>query len=361
MRITRLQKKLKENRLKGAVISDADDIFYLSGHLIREGCGPSLLFVPVTGEPVLVVPEDDINLPSCENFSGRVLSYTVANPSNRSTASAAEALVRSYERLIKPTLGIEANSLPYSAAKILGFDSGYHYFEIGSLIREFRAIKDRSEIELMKFAAGTADAGQAKAKEVYKEGEDEIGLQAACRAAMESHAGLPIECKADVLFGENTALIGGPAGAAGRKQAEKNGPAIVDLLPRVRGYFADTTRTLWAGSPPSEKKQVVELLTDVKRELERMLRPGAEVRAIDEAARKRLSETGSFPHHTGHGIGISSFEAPFITPDSRDVLEEGMTLTLEPGLYFDTWGARIEDDYIVTGDGFVRLSCFPED
>ncbi|MCK4925511.1 MAG: M24 family metallopeptidase, partial [Spirochaetes bacterium] len=60
--------------------------------------------------------------------------------------------------------------------------------------------------------------------------------------------------------------------------------------------------------------------------------------------------------HTGHGIGISANEAPYITPDSGDILREGMTITLEPGLYFDTWGARIEDDYLITPGGFEKLT-----
>ncbi len=184
----------------------------------------------------------------------------------------------------------------------------------------------------------------------------EIHLQALVRAAMEQSAGCPIQCKADVLIGENTALIGSPEGVAGTRRARAGDPAIVDLLPRVNGYFADTTRTLWIDSPSAEKRRVVNLLSEVKEELEKVLRPGVPAVEIDGLARTRLTSEGSFPHHTGHGIGISSFEPPFIRENSKDILEEGMVVTLEPGLYFEKWGARIEDDYLITKEGFEKLS-----
>jgi Xaa-Pro aminopeptidase len=260
------------------------------------------------------------------------------------------------KELIKPPVGYEADCLTIGDAYILGINLDGERSDAGFLIKTLRAVKDTDEITNLKTACRIADFGQAKAEEIYKKGISEIELQSAVRCAMEAETGAPIDCKADVLIGEKTTLIGGPAGIAGKNIAGEDDPAIVDILPRVGGYFADTTRTLWTGSPSAEKKEVIELLLSVKQDLEKMLRPGVEAKAIDNSARKRLSKAGLFPHHTGHGIGISANEAPYITPDSGDILREGMTITLEPGLYFDTWGARIEDDYLITGDGFERLT-----
>jgi Xaa-Pro dipeptidase len=113
---------------------------------------------------------------------------------------------------------------------------------------------------------------------------------------------------------------------------------------------------LWSGKEPADRKGVVLFLQEVKRDLEKLLRPGVQAIEIDGPARERLNNEGSFPHHTGHGIGISHYEAPFIRQSSRDVLEAGMVITLEPGLYYDDWGARIEDDYLITPDGFEKLT-----
>ena len=356
MRIIKFQKTLTENDLKGALISDPDSIFYLSGHLITGGCGPALLFIPAEGEPVLAVSEYDIELYSCKNFIGKVLSYTAGEPGASSTADAAEVLARDFGGLLKPHVGIEADSLPLSDALILGIDLDRERKDVGSLIKTLRTVKSADEITRLRKTCMVADAGQEKAEEIYKKGVTEIRLQAECRAVMEIKAGSPIDCKADVLIGKKTALIGGPSGIADKNSAGEDDPAIVDILPRVDGYYADTTRTLWIGHPSAERKEVMELLISVKRDIEKMLAPGVEADAIDSAARERLSKAGSFPHHTGHGIGISANEAPYLIPGSDDVLQEGMTITLEPGLYFDTWGARIEDDYLITADGYEKLT-----
>ncbi len=120
MRIDRFQQKVRENRPNGAVISNADNLFYLSEHLIREGVGPSIL-VPVSDESVLVVNEDDIYLPSCKNFPGRLLAFPITEIQN--TVAAVEAQARSYAEALKPPLGIEADFLPLRDAEILGIDS----------------------------------------------------------------------------------------------------------------------------------------------------------------------------------------------------------------------------------------------
>jgi Xaa-Pro dipeptidase len=356
MRLINFQKELTKNSLSGALISDTDNIFYLSGHLIEGGCGPALLFVPADGEPVLAVSEYDANLPSCKNFPGRIISFPTGEPGVISTADAAEVMVRRCRGFLKSPVGIEAGSLSLEDASILMVTENGAWKDVGSLIRALRSVKSADEITRLRLACRAADAGQAKAEEIFSTGISEISLQTECRCAMEIVAGRPIDCKADVLIGKKTVLIGGPTGIADETSAAEGEPAIVDLLPRVGGYYADTTRTLWSGQPSVEKKEVIDFLISVKNHLEKMLVPGAEAAAIDSVARERLLKAGSFPHHTGHGIGISSNEAPYLTPGSGDVLQEGMTITLEPGLYFDTWGARIEDDYLITADGYEKLT-----
>lgn len=354
-RISRFQKILKGLGIKASVVSSIDNIFYLSGRLITEGCGPSLLFIPASGSPVLTIPEGEISLASSRVFPGTILPY---NPEDDGPSLAAKVLKKSYLKEIKSPLGIEAGSISYNQSEILGIISRRDYLDIGSEIASMRSIKDGEEIELLRTAVRISYLGQAKAKESFKEGIDEISLQSLCRKTMEVAAGRPIESKADVLFGSKTSLIGSPRGVAGRYKAHRGDPAIVDFLPRVAGYFGDTTRTLWAGPVPREGRQTIKLLLEVKKSLENMLKPGVDTQALDEVARSRLSREGSFPHHTGHGIGISSCEAPFIIPNSNYLLKEGMTITLEPGLYFDKWGARIEDDYLITGDGFKRFEIY---
>ncbi len=350
-RVELLQAELGRLGLQGALIAGPDNVFYFTGHLIGEGNGPALLFVPREGIPELAVPEDEGSLPSLQNFSGTLLPYSMED--GEDGLHAASLRLRSED--IFP-IGIEPGMLPLLAAQEIGITSSQDWTDLTDIIGRLRMIKDAAEIACLRMAARIADEGQSAARTLYGEGVAEIELQSGCRSAMEVKASRPIGFLADVLFGARTALIGSPAGVAGEHRAKRGDPAIVDLLPRMDGYFADTTRTLWAGVPPAECRFFVALLEEVKQDLEGLLRPGMPVVEIDSAARGRLSGEGSFPHHTGHGIGISHYEAPFIRQGSQDMLQPGMVITLEPGLYFEDWGARIEDDYLITEDGFEKLT-----
>ena len=83
------------------------------------------------------------------------------------------------------------------------------------------------------------------------------------------------------------------------------------------------------------------------------------------AARSVLADAGlgeAFLHRTGHGIGVSVHEEPYIAPGNDLVLREGMAFSIEPGIYFDgAWGARIEDIVVVTADGGERLNVAPHE
>lgn len=93
------------------------------------------------------------------------------------------------------------------------------------------------------------------------------------------------------------------------------------------------------------------------------VRPGATASEVDAAARTVLDEAGlgeAFLHRTGHGIGVSVHEEPYIAPGNDLVLREGMAFSIEPGIYFaGEWGARIEDIVVVTAEGGQRLNVAP--
>ena len=95
------------------------------------------------------------------------------------------------------------------------------------------------------------------------------------------------------------------------------------------------------------------------------LRPGVKTGEVDAAARQVIADGGYaefFTHGTGHGIGLEVHEAPRVRANSDDVLSTGMVITLEPGVYLPGWGGvRVEDDFLVTRDGCVRLTTLPRD
>jgi len=227
---------------------------------------------------------------------------------------------------------------------------GVELVDVSLELRAARAVKDGDEIEAIRAAVRIADAGHAAARDVLAADRTELELWTQTRAAMEAAAGQRLPVLADFVTGERTADVGGPPTARRLRQGDL---LLVDLVPRLGGYWADSCATVALGEPPPAAREAhVAALAALERALE-LVRPGAKAGEIDTVARKT---SPGYPHHTGHGIGTTSHEEPRIIPGSDRVLEPGMVIALEPGAYGDGWGVRVERVAVVTEDGYDVLS-----
>jgi Xaa-Pro dipeptidase len=137
---------------------------------------------------------------------------------------------------------------------------------------------------------------------------------------------------------------------------------FVDLGARFNGYWSDVTRTYVVGPADERQLKLYSAINEAIEAAEDAVRPGASARDVDASARRVIRRRGYgkyFVHAVGHGIGISP-GYPVIGPSSHDVLEEGQTITIEPGIYIQNYGGiRIEEDVLVTRDGAHQLTTFP--
>jgi Xaa-Pro aminopeptidase len=135
---------------------------------------------------------------------------------------------------------------------------------------------------------------------------------------------------------------------------------ILDFSVMLTGYRSDFTNTLAVGNPSREQCDLFQMCTAALRLGEDKLRPGTLCREIYRAVATPFLEISSlelFPHHAGHGLGLGHPEPPIFVPESDDVLCEGDVVTLEPGAYkTGVGGVRIEHNYVITANGFGRLS-----
>ena len=146
-----------------------------------------------------------------------------------------------------------------------------------------------------------------------------------------------------------TAEAGGPPGPGIVREGDL---AIVDLVPRLRGYFGDSCSTIATGEVPAQVRSAHARCNDALERGLAALRPGVRAGDLDALGHEGLD----YPHHTGHGVGSAAHEEPRIVPGSETVLAPGMIVALEPGLYPGPWGMRVERLALVTDAGCEVLS-----
>ena len=140
---------------------------------------------------------------------------------------------------------------------------------------------------------------------------------------------------------------------------------VVDFGVRFQGYHSDETKTLILGRPDGEQRRVYDTVRRAQEKAMRAVRPGVSGRYVDGVAREVIARAGYgkfFGHGTGHGVGLAVHEEPLISPRGREIVEEGMVFTVEPGIYIPGWGGvRLEDMVLVTSRGCEVLTVLSKE
>lgn len=230
------------------------------------------------------------------------------------------------------------------------------------VLRELRMIKDAAEIDALRRAGAAIDRVHARMADWLVPGRTEREVAADIAAAIleEGHTEA-----AFIIVGS------GPNGADPHHEfsdrvIERSDIVVVDIGGPVEpGYNSDSTRTYCFDEPPADIADAYAALFEAQRAAVAAVRPGVTASSIDAAARDLLAERGlaeRFIHRTGHGIGLSVHEEPYIVGGNDIPLRAGMAFSVEPGVYFSgRWGARIEDIVVVTEDGCEPLNNRPHE
>jgi Xaa-Pro aminopeptidase len=155
-----------------------------------------------------------------------------------------------------------------------------------------------------------------------------------------------------VASGARSAL---PHGRASEQAIRPGGFVVCDFGVILEGYCSDQTRTVWVGAASEEARKAYHAVLEAQKAAVDAVRPGIAVGQVDSAARKVLQKAGlarNFTHSTGHGVGLEIHEIPRVADGQKEILQPGMVITIEPGVYFPgKWGVRIEDMVAVTSVG----------
>lgn len=228
--------------------------------------------------------------------------------------------------------------------------------EIGAL----RQIKDANEIIALRENARIADKAQAAVRAALRPGVTETDM---VQVARDAFAAEGARCEfAIVGFGENSAY---PHHHSGSRALQPGDVVLVDIGGRYGDHMSDITRMAAFGTPPEGYDDVHAVVDAAVAAALKAARPGVPAHAVDDAARGVITDAGYgdyFTHRTGHGIGTEVHEPPYITAANRELLEEGMVFTIEPGIYLPgRFGIRLEEVAVITADGAQILSGLSRD
>ena len=162
-----------------------------------------------------------------------------------------------------------------------------------------------------------------------------------------------IEFSGDVIAGVRTAAIEGDA----TDYVLQEGDALLlDLQPGWDHFWCDTTRTFFVGKASDEQRRVFGAITHTISAIETILRPGTRACEIYRKMQETLAVYGfSCPHHAGHATGHEKVAFPTFVEECDAPLEKGMYIALEPGVYLEDFGIRLENNYLITENGFEKL------
>lgn len=378
---------LRIGRLRGAavpagrtgalLIADNAMLYYLTGRVYS-----GWAFIPVdenvnpvwfVRRPVELTGKDVVEVRKPEEIPSRLEALGISLPE---------------------AVGLEMDALPYSTiTRLQAVFPGAESYTASPIVAAARSVKTPLEISMMERSGVIHTAVYHKIPSLFSPGMTDFELDVAIEHLSRLEgclgqfriAGKSMEFfMGNVLTGENADApspydfaLGGkgmdpslPVGASG-EEIKPGTTVSVDVNGDYTGYMTDMTRVFSYGDIPSEAKAAHECSLAIHREFRRMAVPGTKASDIYEMAARLAREAGFeryFMGHRqkagfcGHGVGIEINETPVIAPRSRDILQAGNAIAMEPKFVIPHVGAvGIENTYIVTPEGARCITNAPEE
>ncbi len=365
----RLSRLMEERLLDLLVLTSAKTIYYFSGALLDSSI-PHALLISRGGETLLITnapagqpPEppksaaDDTQLYEWHSIE-RDVSPTTWH------ADVAGLAKKTILRMIPRggSVGVETECLSLPIAEAIREAAGKSGINVTPALNDMRRQKDPDEIECIRKTVELAEAGLAALKSRLAPGMTEFKAYSIFYEAMVNKAETSVTLNGDFACGVRAIRGGGPPT---NRRLQFGDLYIVDVFPSYQGYMCDFTRTFVIGRPSQLQQDAWGHVMEAHAIAHRMIHPGVPTKDVYDVFKRHLDKfkaaEGSFWHHAGHGIGMSGWELPWLTPGSADIIRDREVLACEPGLYDKALqgGIRLEHDYLVTNEGVTTLDHFP--
>lgn len=268
-----------------------------------------------------------------------------------------------FKRALEPysRIGFDGSTLSWEqASHWMSTYPDHKWQSLPSPLKTLRAVKDAEEIKKMRRAADLGSKGFDILKTLLREGIEERELMLKLELFWKEQGGQGVAFEPIIAFGANSAF---PHYRAGKGVLKRGDTVLLDIGVIVDDYHSDMTRTLFFGEPPPLMKEIYLATEEAQKGAIDKLAPGVTAGELDQVARASIEKRGFgdlFTHGLGHGVGLEIHEWPFLKnkePYASAVLEAGMCVTIEPGIYKPgLGGVRLEDTYLVGGDSLTKRS-----
>jgi len=355
-RIQRFQDMVQDRGLTCAIVSVPHDVTYLTGYRSYWEDGPAMLAMAPGEKPIVVIPSallcpfpslDEVDVRPYENYPGQSEGSGYLN-----LARQVVDVLRRW-RVRGAMIGVEIEHVPHFLIEFLQLKiADLEVADITSLLQEQRLVKSNAEVDALCESARVASVGQEAARCALVEGRSEIEVAADARRAMEVEVGEIVEVSLDVVCAARTSVdsIGGlPSGNV----CGKGGVLVCDIAPRVDGYWGDSCSVLSVGDPPAGICDMHGVLREAMVLGLEAASPGVLASELDGVIRDHVRHAGfECYQHSGHGLGVTKFERPVLSPANYEPLRKNMVITLEPAAFCEgVGGIRLEQMVHITDSG----------
>ncbi len=349
-RRNKVRRALKKQGIAGLLVSSFPNVTYLTGFT---GDDSHLLIYP-GGE--ILVTDSRYTTQLAEQCPGLDLYV------RRSDQSMAEAAAKLIRRMKLGQVGIEADSMTVGHRDRLAADlPRTELVSTAGVVENLRMIKDREEIEQIRRAVRVAEKAFAVVWASLRPEDTEKAIAARLEHQMRLFGAEASSFRPIVAVGPRAAL---PHASPGEETVGSSNLLLIDWGAELGCYKSDLTRVLLTDRISPKLERIYRVVFRAQLKAIAAIRPGITVGQVDRTARAYIEKAGfgrKFGHGLGHGIGLEVHEAPRLGPNRTLVLQPGMVVTIEPGIYLPGFGGvRIEDDVLVTRSGHEVLSTVPK-
>ena len=353
-RVQKLQVYIKENGLDAMIIGSEANRMYLSGFTGSN----AMLLITLNETPVIVT-----DFRYLEQVANQCPDFKCVDQKQKGLLG---AVLAEAEAMNLKKIGFESEHVSFSTYEELQKANSITWIPTKGVIERFRQIKEEAELEKLAKAESIGDlAFRAIVPFIearWKDGltENEVALE--IERVMRQNGATATSFSTIVASGAKSSL---PHAVPGDEPLKKGDFVVMDFGCVYEGYCSDMTRTVVIGEASEKHKEIYETVLEAQKRALEGAKAGLKGKEVDAMARDYIKDKGYgdyFGHGLGHSVGIEIHENPRFSMAEEQVIEEGMVITVEPGIYLPGFGGvRIEDMVVVTKDGIKNFTHSPKE